>query len=182
MSMIIYTKNISLREKNNRHKLIEEYYKNRKDKLIFLGDDIWERISHRVRIIYENKIIWITSNLGFKSVERINVSKDVETYKMTNQQLKELENSVKALPDTVNTNKNYNYNLVQNQNFSSLVITLYDMHKKPLQSETIIISGRKYKKSFKGISNSDGSAQFILNDQPERPLSRQTRITKGPRG
>ena len=85
-----------------------------------------------------------------------------EKYKMTNQQLKDLENNVKALPDTINTDKNYKYNLVQNQNFSSLVITLFDMHKKPLQSETIIISGRKYKKSFKGISNSNGTAKFIL--------------------
>lgn len=54
------------------------------------------------------------------------------------------------------------YNLIQNQNFSSLAITLYDIHNKPLQYELIIITGRKYKKSFKGSTSNNGTAKFIL--------------------
>jgi hypothetical protein len=67
MSIIVFIKDISQREKNNRLKLINEYYRIHPCKF-FITSSIWHTIDHRVCISgYKN--VWIKTIMGFKKLK-----------------------------------------------------------------------------------------------------------------
>jgi len=80
MSIVMYTKDISYRERQYRLKMIKEHFKNNPvEYKFFITSFIWNTIEHRVCICgYKN--VWIQTNMGFKKFKKV----DVEKYKITN--------------------------------------------------------------------------------------------------
>lgn len=77
--IIIYTKDITPREQENRRKLVNEFYRNRCNRT-FLTDSIWKDINHVVCIdCGQNKKVWIKTNMGYKHFKRVKH----ETYQLT---------------------------------------------------------------------------------------------------
>lgn len=76
-NIIIYRKDITPREKENRRKLVNEFYKCHPSKY-FLTDSIWKSINH-VICIDGSKKVWIKTYMGYKNFKRL---KD-EKYQLT---------------------------------------------------------------------------------------------------
>lgn len=83
-----------------------------------------------------------------------------EKFTMTRQQQAAVDQEVAKLPDTTV------YAAFERPRasavFSSLEIVLNGLDKKPLVNETVLLSGRKNKKVFKGRTGTDGSITLLL--------------------
>jgi len=82
-------------------------------------------------------------------------------FTMSPAQIEVVNKEVTLLPDTTyyNTNK---LSSKLSETYMSLSIVLHGLDKKPLVGETITITGRKNKKSFKATTNAGGSMLLLL--------------------
>lgn len=83
-----------------------------------------------------------------------------EKFKMNAAQIAAQDKIVAKLPDTT-VYSTYS-SLRADEVYESLDIILKGLDKKPLAGETIFITGRKNKKTFKGTTGSSGSITFLL--------------------
>lgn len=86
MSIIIYTKDIPQRDKNENKRKIDIYCKNNR-KTRYIDDLIYRDIGHRICLLINNYKFWVKSEFGYKSIEilpknSLTKKHNVETYQL----------------------------------------------------------------------------------------------------
>ncbi|MES2514667.1 MAG: hypothetical protein V4580_11010 [Bacteroidota bacterium] len=128
--------------------------------------DVGNMFEYRVKNFSESRIVTMPNEPYMFVNNTLRYSRNdiqfVEKFKMNSEQIKTVELAVKSLPDTTYFNSIKTNSLKLDQNFSSMNITLKDLKRNPLVGEMITVSGRKYKKHFKGPTDLTGSIIFLL--------------------
>jgi hypothetical protein len=128
--------------------------------------DIGNVFEYRVKNFSESRIVTMPNEPYMFVNNTLRYSRNdiqfVEKFKMNPEQIKNVENAVKLLPDTTYFNSTKANSLKLDQNFSSMTITLKDLKRNPLVGEMITVSGRKNKKNFKGPTDLAGTIIFLL--------------------
>jgi hypothetical protein len=119
-----------------------------------------------VKNLSEKRVIPVP-NAPFMTINNtMNYSKNdlkfEEDNKMSEQEIKLVDKEVALLGDTTNYSSANAYSLKPSETYMLLTVVLRGLDRKPLVGETITMSGRKNKKSFKATSGKVGSMLLLL--------------------
>ena len=100
-----------------------------------------------------------------------NMVEQDKAFAMNDQEKSGVDAFANGLPDTTYFNGGNPFRSVSSSHYVSLELSLRDLNDGPLKGETVVLTGRKRNKSFKGVTGSDGSIMLYLPKGDEYDLS-----------